>query len=196
MLHRLAQRGVQVFDLEGLAAHRGSLLGDMPGGQPSQKAFESRLVQAFRALDPSRPVLVEAESSKIGSLIVPPVVWSAMKAAPWIELTAPIEARARYLAEAYADILADGAALRNKLQYLVQHRGHAVVQHWYDLIEADDKLALTAALAEQHYDPSYERSTRSIAPQVVARVHAERLDDAALDGVAADIEKALYASVI
>jgi len=34
ILQRLAQRGHQVIDLEGLANHRGSLFGAMPGGQP------------------------------------------------------------------------------------------------------------------------------------------------------------------
>ncbi|MEZ5772119.1 MAG: hypothetical protein R3D61_11015 [Defluviimonas denitrificans] len=38
LLHHLAGLGVQILDLEGLANHRGSLFGHMPGGQPSQKA--------------------------------------------------------------------------------------------------------------------------------------------------------------
>ncbi|MFO0412655.1 MAG: tRNA 2-selenouridine(34) synthase MnmH, partial [bacterium] len=35
LLEALAERGVQTLDLEALAAHRGSLFGAMPGGQPS-----------------------------------------------------------------------------------------------------------------------------------------------------------------
>ena len=61
---------VQVIDLEGLANHRGSLFGHRSGGQPSQKAFEGRLAAALAALDPVRPVVVEAESSrKIGATV-------------------------------------------------------------------------------------------------------------------------------
>jgi hypothetical protein len=35
-------------------------------------------------LDPSRPVLIEAESSKIGDRMVPPILWKAMQTAPRI----------------------------------------------------------------------------------------------------------------
>ncbi len=47
LLLRLGQLGVQIIDLEGLAAHRGSLFGAVAGGQPSQKMFESRLAAAI-----------------------------------------------------------------------------------------------------------------------------------------------------
>src|SRR6202008_214166 len=76
VLQRLAGRGVQVIDLEGLAEHRGSLLGRRPGRpQPAQKMFESRLAAQLDALDPARPVVIEAESSKVGEIAVPPLVW-------------------------------------------------------------------------------------------------------------------------
>lgn len=74
--------------------------------------------------DPARPVVVEAESSKIGEINLPPSLWAAMKDAPWIEVSAPIAARTSYLVEAYADILADPETLREKLAPLRQFRGH------------------------------------------------------------------------
>ena len=44
ILHSIAQQGGQILDLEGLANHKGSLLGKMPNfNQPSQKFFESKL---------------------------------------------------------------------------------------------------------------------------------------------------------
>jgi len=189
LLHLLKQRGVQVLDLEGLAAHRGSLLGDMAQPQPSQKGFESALVGAFLDLDPSRPVVIEAESSKIGERIIPPALWEVMKAAPRIEIAAPIEARATYLARAYDDILSGGDRLRDRLDPLRAHRGHAVVDGWGALIAAGDKLALTRALMEQHYDPSYDKSRRAIGAEVLARVTTDRLDAPGLDQVAAEIER-------
>ena len=103
---------MQAIDLEGLAAHRGSLFGGLPGRpQPSQKLFESRLLAVLDGLDRARPVVVEAESSKVGQLMVPPVLWSAMDAAPRIVLSAPVEARARYLAGLYADFGRDPDSL-------------------------------------------------------------------------------------
>ena len=187
LLPRLAARGLQVLDLEALANHRGSLLGERPGGQPSQKSFETRLAQALVALDPARPVIVEAESSKIGTLNLPPALWDAMKAAPWLEISAPLSARARYLAQAYDDILSDRERLRARLHPLRFHRGHALVDHWEGLIASGDRLALCHSLAADHYDPAYDKSMRAVAPEVVARFATQSLDAAALDRLADDI---------
>lgn len=194
LLPRLAERGVQVLDLEGLANHRGSLLGQMPGGQPSQKGFETRLAAALHRLDLTRPVIVEAESSKIGTLILPPSLWEAMKLAPWIEIAAPVEARAHYLARAYDDILSDAETLRARLAPLRHHRGHALVDEWEKLIAAGERVALCRSLAADHYDPAYERSRKGRTRRVIARLTTETLDDAALDVLAGRIAAAIEAS--
>lgn len=191
LLPRLEARGVQVLDLEGLANHRGSLLGTMPGGQPTQKGFETRLVAALHLLDPARPVVVEAESSKIGGLILPPRLWEAMKAAPWIEIAAPIEARARYLARAYDDILSDPGTLRARLAPLRHHRGHALIDRWDAMIAAGERVALCRSLAEDHYDPAYARSRQGRQRRVIARIETPTLDEAALDALAARIAGAI-----
>ncbi|MEL7254980.1 MAG: tRNA 2-selenouridine(34) synthase MnmH [Pseudomonadota bacterium] len=191
LLARLAGMGVQTLDLEGLANHRGSLLGDRAAPQPSQKGFETALAMALTRLDPTRPVLVEAESSKIGQRLLPPTLWAAMNAAPIIALEAPLEARARYLAEAYKDILADKAVLMEKLDVLRQFRGHAVVDGWAALSEAGDDVALCRALAEEHYDPAYASSVKDKEARIAARVTAQDLTPEALVAVAQDVKAAL-----
>ncbi|KUJ85538.1 tRNA 2-selenouridine synthase [Ruegeria marisrubri] len=191
LLSLLAARGVQVVDLEGMANHRGSLLGEMPGGQPSQKAFESALAGAFCALDPSRPVVVEAESSKIGERILPPSLWTALRSAPRIEVTAPLEARTDYLVAAYDDILSDAERLKERLDPLRYHRGHEIVDDWFALIQAGDKHALTRSLMERHYDPAYLKSRKSHGTTPVAQVSARSLDAAGLEATAVEIETAL-----
>ena len=191
LLHLLDTRGVQVLDLEGMAEHRGSLLGATATPQPSQKQFETRIATALSRLDPAKPVLVEAESSKVGNRVVPPSLWSAMKAAPRIEVTAPIAARAAYLVQAYDDILSDGPRLRHRLDLLRGHRGNAIVDGWLDLITADDRPGLTTALMQQHYDPSYDKSRKAHDPHTIARIAAGALDAPGLDAVAGQIEDVL-----
>ena len=81
LLNALAESGQQVLDLEMLAKHRGSVLGKLPEqAQPSQKWFDSALLQAMQSLDPARPVFVEAESNKIGQITLPPALITAMHA--------------------------------------------------------------------------------------------------------------------
>ena len=76
VLQALAEQRAQTLDLEGLARHRGSVLGAWPGvAQPSQTAFETALADAIEAFDETQPVYVEAESSRIGKISVPPPAW-------------------------------------------------------------------------------------------------------------------------
>lgn len=87
LLAALAGAGAQVLDLEGLACHRGSVLGLAPGDeQPGQKAFETRLWHALRGLDPARPVFVESESRQVGRLRVPDALLQRMRAGACLRL--------------------------------------------------------------------------------------------------------------
>mgnify|MGYP001793080789 CR=1 FL=1 len=192
VLDRLRHRGVQVIDLEALARHRGSLLGGLDSPQPTQRAFETALAMELIQLDPERPVVVEAESSKIGEINLPPAIWSAMKEAPWLIVDAPIEARARYLARAYHAVLADHDALTQKLSGLRQQRGHEVVDHWVSLSAAGNRLALCRALVEQHYDPAYDKAMRVQAPRILMRLQAPDLTEAALDRLADDLDSVIH----
>ena len=177
VLNRLPEHGVQVLDLEGLAEHRGSLLGGLPGRpQPSQKLFESRLLAAIEGLDPARPVVIEAESSKVGERALPPVVWSAMAAAPRIELLAPAEQRARYLAGAYAELGRDAETLIGLLGRLPDRPGRKRIETWTQMVREGALEALAADLIEAHYDPAYRRSSRKDERAMLGAVALERLD--------------------
>jgi tRNA 2-selenouridine synthase len=185
VLRRLAGLGVQTIDLEGLAAHRGSLFGALPGRpQPHQKGFESALVARLDQLDRTRPVVVEAESSKVGELNVPPTLWKAMLAAPRIELAAPRDARAWYLTRAYGDIIADPAALDDTLGKLPIHFGKERLAEWRALASAGAYADLAAGLIEHHYDPAYERSRRKETRPCVGVVSLGDLETASLDAAA------------
>ncbi|MEO1796363.1 MAG: tRNA 2-selenouridine(34) synthase MnmH [Pseudomonadota bacterium] len=161
LLPLIAAQGVQIIDLEGLARHRGSLLGAWSEPQPPQKAFETELAFALLHCDPARPVLLESESSTIGKVTLPPSLWQLMKEAPVIEIGAPLEARAAYLARAYAEVLADADALKDKLSPLRRVRGQAMLDHWSSLRASGDMVGLCKSLAEDHYDPAYRRSRKA-----------------------------------
>ena len=195
LLPRLAARGVQVLDLEGAARHRGSLLGEMPGGQPSQKAFESTLACALAQMDPTRVLVVEAESNKIGARIIPPALWTALKTAPRYEITAPVEARVRYLQRAYDDILSDSVRLKDRLSPLRQHRGQAVVQNWFNHIHAGDRAALVRSLIADHYDPAYLKSRNAHGHSPARVFHSDGLDPDDLSRVADRIAAEIKAQI-
>ncbi|SEN28499.1 tRNA 2-selenouridine synthase [Pseudorhodobacter antarcticus] len=186
ILHRLAARGVQMLDLEGLAQHRGSLFGAMPGGQPSQKAFESALAMAISRLDPARVVVVEAESSKVGNCRLPPGLWKAMASAKRLEICAPLSARARYLVTAYADMIADPARLSTTIDRLRPAHAADQIDLWQSMAAAGDFQSLAAGLMAQHYDPRYGKH-RARLGHGVTTFAVDDLGPDALETVAAKI---------
>ncbi|WP_420857288.1 tRNA 2-selenouridine(34) synthase MnmH [Marivivens marinus] len=187
ILNRLPNLGIQIVDLEGLANHRGSLIGALEGGQPSQKAFEGAIACALARLDPDRPVVMEAESSKIGRRIIPPTVWEAMCAAPRIEVRSPVPSRVEYLCRAYADAAADTDWLKARFQPIRHHRGHDLVDRWEALLQAGDMPELARSLIVDHYDPSYTKSRAAHDPVVIGTVDVPRLDDAGQDAAARNV---------
>jgi tRNA 2-selenouridine synthase len=161
VLGRLGQAGFQTLDLEGLAAHRGSLFGALPGQpQPSQKLFESRLLGVLDGFDPGRVVVAEAESSKIGERMIPPALWARLAEAPRIELAAEPADRARYLAVAYADIAADRQALDDIFARLPVRISAERLASWRAMAEQGALAELAEAIMVLHYDPAYDRSRK------------------------------------
>jgi len=187
LLRLLAEEGAQVLDLEALAVHKGSVLGQVPGaGQPTQKAFETRLWQAIEALDPARPVFVEAESRRIGKLQLPTAVLERMRASPCVELLAPVPARLAYLLQDYAYLGDDRAALAQQIGLLRGLHAHAVIDQWQAWALAGELAPLFEALMVHHYDPAYARSQRG---DFLRLAQAERhtlevLDDTSLRALA------------
>jgi len=182
ILNLLPQRGLQVIDLEGIAAHRGSLFGSL-GAQPSQKAFESRLAMAIAALDPTRPVVIEAESSKVGERSLPPEIWKAMLKAPRVAIDAPVAARAGYLVTAYADLVQDGARLAEVIGKLHLVHSKDVIANWQAMAVAGDFTQLAQGLMAAHYDPRYNKHRARMGGAVLS-VATDRLAPGDLGAVA------------
>lgn len=187
LLRALRDAGAQVLDLEALAAHRGSVLGNLPGEpQPSQKMFESRIWGALAAFEPSRPVYVEAESKRIGTLRVPPALVDRMWEAECVVLESPVATRAELLKREYAHFFGQVDDLNSKLECLAPLHGHALVDRWKALALAANWDELIADLLARHYDPAYTRAIVSHYPALDRAPRFELADcgDAAFEALA------------
>lgn len=73
ILDKLQQQGYPVLDLEGIAAHKGSIFGAMGPADESnnQKTFDSLLFSRLLELKGSPYIMVEAESKRIGKVTQP-----------------------------------------------------------------------------------------------------------------------------
>jgi tRNA 2-selenouridine synthase len=159
VLQAIGELGEQILDLESLASHKGSVLGILPGQpQPSQKWFETLLLQALNALDPARPVYVEAESRKIGNLHLPAALITQIRGGICLGIEATLPARVAFLLEDYAYFLADPSLFLSRIDALKSLQSRATLDSWRALALAGEWATLVQALLEKHYDPLYQGS--------------------------------------
>lgn len=168
LLQTLGSLGAQVLDLERLAAHRGSVLGNLPDEpQPGQKMFESRIWWRLRSFETKAPVFVESESKRIGTLQVPDELMAAMWESECVRVDTSIATRVRLLMEEYPHFVADPAELGRQLDRLVQLHGRIAIERWKALAQQSEWTVLVRELLEHHYDPAYTRSIAAHYPRLV-----------------------------
>ncbi len=174
LLKAMQEQGMQVLDLEGLAQHRGSVLGRLPGlPQPSQKWFDSALLAALQALDPEMPVYVEAESNKIGLITLPPALMRTMHEGDCLVIDTQTELRVSGLLQDYQYYLDNPELLIEHLQGLSRFHGEKQLTRWTEQIRAGAFASMVEELLLLHYDPSYQRATSKNYPRLPTAMHVE-----------------------
>ncbi|MBC7923971.1 MAG: tRNA 2-selenouridine(34) synthase MnmH [Ferruginibacter sp.] len=153
ILKELAALGEQVLDLEGLAHHKGSSFGAL--GQPVQpttEQFENGLHRAWSELDPGRRVWVEDESKTIGSVTLPPALWTQMRAAPVAFVDVPQSQRVGRLVKEYAHF--EPASLKAATQRIEKRLGGLNFQRAMEALQAGE-YARVAEITLDYYDRAY-----------------------------------------
>lgn len=158
ILKELRKRGENVLDLEGLARHRGSLFGGVGMGfQPSQKTFESELIESFKSFKQG-PIFVEGESPRIGSINLPSELIRAMAKTDKVFLIEDtIERRTERIK---SDYLSDYglekkeeiiSALENLKRYISAKR----YENYLKLVDEENFDLIIKDLMIKYYDANY-----------------------------------------
>lgn len=159
ILQEIGLLGQQILDLEGLAIHRGSVLGNEPNiDQPTQKGFETNLWNALNALDSKKIVFVESESKKVGGLHIPDPLMERIREGQCIELRSSTATRVSWLLREYRHFLSNPESFKQKLSLLTSRYGKVQIAKWHEAIDAGDFKSLVEELLVMHYDPSYQSS--------------------------------------
>jgi len=159
ILQAIGDLGEQILDLENLASHKGSVLGVLPEQpQPSQKWFETSLLQTLQTFDPSRPIYVEAESRKIGNLHVPQALIERMRGSECLNIEATLDARVDFLLKDYDYFLTRPDFVIQRLEALRTLQSRETLSRWEQFIHTGEWSTLVRELLELHYDPLYRGS--------------------------------------
>ena len=192
LLAALGRAGAQVLDLEALAAHRGSVLGELPGQpQPAQKLFDSRVLAALRGFDRGKTVFVEGESKKIGQIHVPDALIERMRASECLRVEASLETRVALLLEEYRHFLDDRAGLEAQLDCLAALHGRERIGEWKALAARGEWPEFVRRLLVEHYDPAYKRSATRNFPRLAEarRVRLDSPEESSFSGLASALSR-------
>jgi len=166
-LKSLKERGAQVIDLEGVANHKGSILGDnLKTPQPTQKIFEGLMALEAGNIDPDKPVFIEDEGSRVGSLHLPSELWRAKKLAPRCNLSVPIDFRVKCIRDDYK-YFEDSKNLQplcDRLRGLHKRVGKKSVERYIKLAEEGSWDELVKDLLVTHYDSAYAKAVERSTP--------------------------------
>lgn len=155
ILKRLKNNNLPVVDLEGLASHRGSILGAVGlNAQPSQKMFDSLLFEELEKYKNSY-IFLEGESRRIGKVLLPEKLYDKMSKGINIKINSPIENRIELLVNEYASNnnkseIAEAISHMNK--YISKENLNKLL---YEL-ENDNFAFIARELCVNYYDIRYK----------------------------------------
>ena len=188
ILKNIEIQGGQILDLEGLANHKGSLLGKIPDLiQPSQKYFESLVFDKITKLNLKKKIYIEAESSKIGNIHIPKSIWKKMIISPRIEISANVGLRANFLVKDYDYMCNDPILIDPIITGLKNRLSKKLLDSWIKLIDSKNWYDLTKSFLENHYDPSYSSNTIKNDRKVIKKITAISLDNSDIKKIAKNI---------
>lgn len=137
---------------------------------------------------------VEAESSKIGEVHLPNVLWQAMKASGGVELRVTAEERADYLLRTYRHFVEQPDELKRLVRRLRHRLSERVVGEWVAAIDAGRWAEFVAGVLELHYDPAYRHSRERDFPNVRDGLTVDRLSDEGVRRAAGELRAVTWSA--
>ncbi len=159
ILKELKNEGYHVLDLEGCANHRGSILGSVGLGETiSQKQFESNIFETIKSVG-SNYVFVEAESRRIGKVLIPEYIHSKMKEGIHIFVDASIDFRKNIIINEYTKNKDCDEEICEALFKLKKYISESSIEEYCEKIKEKNYEEVVVDLMIKYYDPLYTHSS-------------------------------------
>jgi len=185
LLKEINSNNGQILDLEGIACHKGSLLGkDLKKNQPSQKLFESLLYNALKNVNLRKKIYIEAESSKIGNLHIPQPLWKKMLISKKINIETSLENRVKFLLNDYKYAQLDKNFFKPLIAGLNRRLPKKIIDNWKQLIKNKDWKQLTESLLKDHYDPAYISNYKKKNQKIIKNFNINKVTKSELNSLA------------
>lgn len=177
IIQQLIQEGFPVLDLEQMANHRGSIFGQI-GLQPhNQKTFETLLLQRLIQINQAPYVLFEAESKRIGKVVLPPFFVEKKEKGIQIFVDMPIEERVRHILDDYNPEVHKEACI--EAFHKIKKRIHTpVAARIEEDLHANRFSSAVTLLLQYYYDPLYEHTAQQYPKERSITVHVHNIQEA------------------
>jgi len=153
LLTILAEKGMQVLDLEGIAHHKGSVFGALgQQDQPTNEQFENDLFSVWNQFDSGKIILTEDESFSIGNVTIPQPLFDKMQNSPLIKIEMSRHERIRRLVEEYSKF--DVGLLKDALLKIKQRLGGQNIKSAFEALDKKD-FETVAGISLDYYDKTY-----------------------------------------
>jgi tRNA 2-selenouridine synthase len=167
ILRYLKGLGFPVLDLEAMAGHRGSIFGQIGLHAHNQKTFDALLLQDLLRLNDSPYVLFEAESKRIGKVVLPEFIVNVKQSSVQLFIEIPIEERIRHILEDYRPWNHKAECLQAFRH--IKNRIHTPIAKQIEEHLLQDRFAeAVKLLLEHYYDPRYDHATSQYTSERVA----------------------------
>lgn len=147
---------VHVLNIETLAGHKGSILGDLPNiSQPKQKMFESNLWYNLTKCKNDKKIWVESESHRIGKLFLPANLFSKMKDGDVFRIEVPLENRINFILNDYKYLIKNKTVIENALKIFEKFISKKDLEELKTFFREKKFRYFVKGLLEKHYDLVY-----------------------------------------
>ncbi len=154
----LLQKLDNAIDLEGMANHYGSVFGGANGAQPSQKEFQNRLMHALLSVDRTRPVFIEGESMRIGSVNLPTRLYAMMATGTQVRIDAPLSQRVKRTVSMYESV--DDGYFASCMEKITPYIPKAAKEEASKAYIDGNREKTAEILLSEYYDKVYKKMAR------------------------------------
>jgi tRNA 2-selenouridine synthase len=177
ILRCLKTRGHAVLDFESMAGHRGSIFGHIGLEANNQKTFDSLLIEELIQLGSDPYVLFEAESKRIGKVVLPEPIVQKKEQAHQIWLDIPLETRVQHILEDYRPWEFGDECLLSFLK--IKSRIHTpIAAEIEEGLRKEDYRRAVELLLIHYYDPRYAHSVSECGEAQSTVIQANNVQEA------------------
>lgn len=178
LLRKLREKGYPVIDLEGLAGHRGSVFGQIGLQAHNQKMFDSLLLEDLLRYREAPYVLMEAESKRIGKVVVPDFLMAKKERGHHIRIDLPTDVRVQIILADYEPWNDPEACLQAFRKIKSKIRTPIAAEIEQCLLSGRYDRAVELLLL-YYYDPRYAHTEAQYEDAEFTVIRADSVDEAA-----------------